>query len=614
MVKEVAADTLDEQRIGNFSFFLKRIGCEYLQDKEVLTQKDPWAYWTLEIYRKDIKGQGGLGMLASDTLEVAKKLGMPMIFVTPFYTREVHQSIEGFRQKTTTQNIFPLERGFEKIDTVPIYNRDFPQTNLDIYKKREGSVTVIAISEPNFGELYQGENNSDHRLYQEVALGFGGYKALQKIGVNPAMNQQLNEAPTVFSALARLDTHLKKQKDFSRALQDIRKKTIYTNHTIVQAVEAEFTSGQFERFVIPNIESEDLKSWLRNKIAGKDGRIKLSALAIELSGKRNAVSLIHAREASKTYRDYDGNQVNFEGVTNGIALDRWGDPHLLQVYRDRGVLDEFDLPADDYGERLDAIDWHKLEEIKIASRTRAHEYMKTRRNQYGQPVEIPEQAVLIEWKRRIAGYKRPDMIFEDPQKLARMLEEGDAHLVISGKTHPSDLPMQGRLTKMFEVIDKNPILKKRIHFIQDYDEDLAKVLSQGSDISINTPIVRDDQGNRVSTEACGTSWEKDILNNVLLISTDDGGVADLSVQAEQEGKNEGFNKPYLEVKGDRYADEVSSLYDQLQKGIGIVRGDEKGPFLKNQLKAYLPIIAGSRMETSYLKLGFPKGEDLLTFG
>mgnify|MGYP002514083011 CR=1 FL=1 len=50
-------------------------------------------------------------------------------------------------------------------------------------EKRFINTRIIAITEPNFGELYSGMSGSDHRLYQEVALGFGGYAALKLLGL-----------------------------------------------------------------------------------------------------------------------------------------------------------------------------------------------------------------------------------------------------------------------------------------------------------------------------------------------------------------------------------------------------------------------------------------------
>jgi glucan phosphorylase len=167
--------------------------------------------------------------------------------------------------------------------------------------------------------------------------------------------------------------------------------------------------------------------------------------------------------------------------------------------------------------------------------------------------------------------------------------------------------MQNELKRILEIVDKNPILKNRVHFVQNYDEPLARALAQGSDISLNTPQVKDSEGRSISTEACGTSWEKDILGNCILISTPDGGVADPIVIGEENG-NKNIELPALEISGETYAEEVNSLYEQLNKAEKMIaeNGEEYHNFIKKQLKGYLPIICGSRMEKDYLNLGFPK--------
>ncbi len=596
-----------------FPVFLDRIGRSEL--KEIITSENPWSYWTMEIYRKDIKGQGGLGMLASDTVEIAEKLEIPMVVVTPFYTLERSHKIENFQQKETRQRITPEERGFNKVGETQIRTKVHDKVPLGIFVKKEGSVTILTVSEPNIGELYQDFNNSDHRFYQEIALGFGGWKALNLLGVKPSMNQQLNEAPTVFAALARLDARVQELKSthpeaeplaiFAKALIENKEKTIYTNHTLVQAAEAEFDLRQFEHFVFPNITSVEVKQWLRNKIHGKGGSIKLSTLAIDLSSKKNGVSKAHAREASRAYKDYDGNEVKFEEVTNGISLTRWGDPDILELYRRSGVIDDFDLPMRDFVENINYIDVSELRRIKKAAKIRLIEALKERQDQYGNVVNIPHDAKIFNWRRRIADYKRPGMLFEHPEKLANILKEENSHLIMAGNAHPSDTNMIFELKRILDIVDKNPVLKERVHFIQNYDEDLARVLVHGADISINTPVVKDSRGRRITTEACGTSWEKDILNNVILISTDDGGIADLTVEAEEKG-NSNFRPSYLQINGDNYNDEVDSLYQQMRKAANIQDSDDAWKdYITQQLAAYLPIISGARMEADYINLGFP---------
>ena len=152
-----------------------------------LSESRPYVYWTMEIYDKanGIKGGGGLGVLAADTRRVAEKLEIPFVVVTPFYRSESHQKISGLTQEEYSKTVSPKDYGFEYIDDIYVSSNGQPDTQLNIFRKTLGSTQFITISEPNFGQLYEGDGSGDHRLYQEVALGFGGYKALKlapKIG------------------------------------------------------------------------------------------------------------------------------------------------------------------------------------------------------------------------------------------------------------------------------------------------------------------------------------------------------------------------------------------------------------------------------------------------
>ena len=67
-------------------------------------------------------------------------------------------------------------------------------------------------------------------------LGFGGYKALKLLGIRPAVIQ-LNETATIFAAIARLDELCRNGMNLYEAIVYVRKHTLYTNHTLVQAAE-----------------------------------------------------------------------------------------------------------------------------------------------------------------------------------------------------------------------------------------------------------------------------------------------------------------------------------------------------------------------------------------
>ncbi len=549
-----------------------------------LSENRPYVYWTMEIYDKSngIKGGGGLGVLAADTRRVAEKLEVPFVVVAPFYRSESHQKITDLAQEEFSESVSPQDYGFEYIDEVFVSSNGFPDASLSIFKKTLGSTQFVTISEPNFGQLYEGDGSGDHRLYQEMALGFGGYKALKLLGIKPAVIQ-LNETATIFAALARLDELCTNGMNLYEAIVYVRKHTLYTNHTLLQAAEPEFNRSQFEKLVLPNIKSNAVRCWLMEQF--RNDRLRPNLLAIELTEAKNGVSKLHARVAN--FRDRNNDKVKFQAITNGIDLETWVLPETLQTYRDHGIIDKFGLPTNDFSEKLDSLSSADLRYLKKLGRKELNRVLLSRQDQYGKSIQIPENAILFDFKRRFANYKRPYMPFENPDSLRQILISHNAHYILTGKVHQGDVTMYQKLLEVLKLIDNDPVLKERVHYIQDYDEELGRALAIGSDASINIPIV--------GLEACGTSWEKDIANLKLLISTSDGGVADVQPIA------------CLEVTGRNYEAEVSSLYVNMHKAAAILKNDQLlEKHIRHQLSNYLPIISGARMMKDYLKFIFPK--------
>lgn len=548
-----------------------------------LSSERPYTYWTIELYdqKNGVRGGGGLGILAADTRRVAEQMGVPLTLITPFYPYEAHQKIEN---GTVVDEHIPVDYhkfGFRFIDTVNI-KCDGNLCKLDVIEKTFGKTRILSITEPNFGELYSGMSGGDHRLYQEVSLGFGGYAALKLLGLKPAI-MQLNEVATFFAALARLDELASNGMDFYEAVVYTRKHTLYTNHTLVQAAEAEFHLSQFERFVFPNLKSPAVRKWLLDKFT--DGRIKLSSVTIEIAELRSGVSKLHARVAN--YRDIAGNKVKFKAVTNGIDMMTWVMPGALNYYHQIGALDVFDLPTDNYIEQLDTIDVAKIREIKHAGRELLNEALKGRPDQNGRELSFTDDDFIFDFKRRFVDYKRPELPFTDTARLRRILEPVNGHYILAGRVHTGDTNMAGKLRSVLEAISHDDYLKDHVHYIADYDEKLAYGLSAGSNVAINVPIV--------GLEACGTSWMKDIANLNILISTHDGGVADAPSDS------------YLNVSGSSEEEETENLYQRMEEAISIYQNDFDLEFiLKKQLAAYLPVISGTRMLKDYLDYLFAK--------
>jgi starch phosphorylase len=136
--------------------------------------------------------------------------------------------------------------------------------------------------------------------------------------------------------------------------------------------------------------------------------------------------------------------------------------------------------------------------------------------------------------------------------------------------------MRKTLHALLSKIENDDLLRERVHFIQDYDEELGLALAVGSDVAINVPIV--------GLEACGTSFMKDLANLKLLISTADGGVV-----------------------GANYEAEVRSLYEQMNRAARISNNPEiLAKQIRRQLAEYVPVVSGARMIKDYLHLIFGK--------
>ncbi len=550
-----------------------------------ITKDRPYTYWTIEIYDKQngIRGGGGLGVLAADTRRVAEQSNVPFVLITPFYPSEQHQHYvkEGdhFVNYTTHEPVDYHKYGYQLLDTVNIHCNN-QLVSLEVIEKVLGSTRIICITEPGFGELYSGDSGGDHRLYQEVALGFGGYQALKLAGLKPAI-MQLNEVATFFAALARLDELAKNGMDFYEAVVYTRKHTLYTNHTLVQAAEAEFSYEQFERYVFPNLKSLAVKKWLIDKF--ENDRIKLSSVTIEIAELRSGVSKLHARVAN--YRDLAGNKVKFKAVTNGIDIATWASPEVVRFLMEKGIIDKFYLPTIDYQEKLDGISAKDIIRLKKYGRKDLNKILAHRVNQYGETIQIPEDALLFQFKRRFVDYKRPWLAFSNPERLKSILEEYNAYFVLCGRVHEGDHRMAEKLHEILDLVDKDEILRKRVHYLPDYDEELGRALSIGANISVNNPIV--------GLEACGTSWMKDIINLGLLISTHDGGVAD------------GPADSYLNIHGNTESEEIEALYLRMEEACAAWTHDFDLEYLvRRELSAFLPVISGTRMLKDYLEYLF----------
>ena len=99
-----------------------------------------------------------------------------------------------------------------------------------------------------------------------------------------------------------------------------------------------------------------------------------------------------------------------------------------------------------------------------------------------------QNTLTIGFARRFTSYKRSELIFSDPDRLARILTApGRAvQIVFAGKAHPADEVGKHHLQQIFRrALD--PKFGGRIGFVDDYDLHVAHFLVQGCDVWLNNP-------------------------------------------------------------------------------------------------------------------------------
>jgi starch phosphorylase len=128
---------------------------------------------------------------------------------------------------------------------------------------------------------------------------------------------------------------------------------------------------------------------------------------------------------------------------------------------------------------------------------------------------LSPEPLTIGFARRFARYKRADLLFQDEDRLRRLLTDSQrpVQIVFSGKAHPADDGAKEVLQRVWRATC-DPRFEGRIAFLEDYDLHTAHRLVQGVDLWLNLP--------RVPLEASGTSGMKAALNGVPQLSTLDG--------------------------------------------------------------------------------------------
>jgi starch phosphorylase len=513
----------------------------------------PIAYFSAEfaVHQSLPIYAGGLGVLAGDHCKEASDLGVPLIAVGFMYPQGYfHQSVssEGWQEeryrKLDWQDA-PIEPalmadGKPCVIAVPLGTRT---VLVSVWHVRLGHTQIYLLDtdlEENApwdrelsARLYGGDRET--RIQQEIVLGIGGVRALRALGVDPAV-WHLNEGHAGFVVLQRIHEFLERGHSFASALAEVRRSTVFTTHTPVPAGHDAFPFHLVETHLAGcwgrlGDHREDFLS-LGRYDNGQGTMFNMTALALRAADSVNAVSRLHGEVTRQMWQPLfpgvEVDKVPVTSITNGVHLLTWlsGDlSKLFDRYLDSHWRDRMDDPLT--WERILAIPDAELWKLRESLRGYLLAFMRERirerwmtekvsagRVVAGGPVFAP-QTLTIGFARRFATYKRAELIFHDPNRLARILNGAgrEVQIVFAGKAHPADDGGKRALQNVYRrAVD--PMFGGRIAFVDDYDLHVAHYLVQGCDVWLNNP--------RKPLEASGTSGMKASANGILNVSIGDG--------------------------------------------------------------------------------------------
>ena len=561
------------------------------------SRKDVVAYFSME-YGMDVSlpiYSGGLGILSGDHMKTSSDMGLPLVGIGLLYRQGYFKQVlnaDGFQQESYPENDWynmPVERKTDR-EGVPL------KISVDLagqiavaqiweVKVGRGSLYLLDTNiEENGGDirnitaaLYGG--NKETRMQQEILLGIGGIRALRALGINPAATH-MNEGHAAFLGLERIRELIQEKGfTFGEAKEAVWPTNIFTTHTPVPAGNERFEIGLIEKY-FHSWTSVLGVSW--NEFLGL-GRINtndeqetfcMTVLALKMAAYANGVAKLHGVVSREMWKGlWPGlplEEVPIGHVTNGVhprtwvsnnmieLLDRYLGPHFEEEPTDLEVWDRMNRISD---EELWRTHERRRERLVAFARDRIRlHYTRTgaveRRIQQAEDALSP-YAFTLAFARRFATYKRGNLLLRDPERLLRLIRDTErpVQLIFAGKAHPMDIPGKDLIRDIIHFAEKYDVTS-RIVFIENYDMTVARYLTSGADVWLNTP--------RRPMEASGTSGMKAAMNGVLNCSILDGWW------------DEAYNPDvgWAIGQGEQYSDtnlqddiESKALYDLLERDI-----------------------------------------------
>jgi starch phosphorylase len=466
------------------------------------------AYFSMEIaLRNEMHTYaGGLGVLAGDTARSCADLKIPVVFVTLLSRMGyLRQEIDGQgRQIDQTDPWNPSDWAtpLEAMIAVQLEGRSvWIRPWLYVLQDRDSSVPIILLdtdlaenSTPDREITHYLYGRSDaYRLQQEAVLGIGGLRVLRALGFKIDA-YHMNEGHAALLTAELLREQRASDREAPCDAEAIRERCIFTTHTPVEAGHDQFAYGIVERVLGDLVPIAELKQY-----AGSTS-CNMTRLALNLSAYVNGVA---SRHAETTRQMFPGYQVR--AISNGVHTATWAHRAFSRLY-DAHFPQWLHEP-----EALARADQLEDEKVWRAHQEAKEDLIAFLKEKTG--IALDAKIALIGFARRMTGFKRPELLFSDLDKLRSINRKQPFQVVLAGKAHPLDIDGKQSIEHLHRHI-RGLEHEIKIVFVPNYDLDAASRLVSGTDIWLNTPLP--------PLEASGTSGMKAAVNGVLNLSVLDG--------------------------------------------------------------------------------------------
>ena len=496
---------------------------------------------------------GGLGVLAGDTIRSAADLEVPMVAVSLLYRHgflKQHIDTSGWQHaEPCAWDVAAFVRELPTRVSVEIEGRTVHLRAWEFFVKGVGGFRVpVFLLDSDLPENMEWDRALTHVLYggdahyricQEVILGIGGVRLLKALGFKNLQRFHMNEGHAALLGLELLDESAKAagRQTFNREdVEAVRHRCVFTTHTPVAAGHDRFPAELVNRVLRrPELfEHQDVFCC--------EGLLNMTFLALNLSHYVNGVAKKHAEVSRLMFAPY-----KIDAITNGVHAATWVSGPMGKVF-DQHISG---WQADNFSLRFaHSISRGEIWTAHSEAKRQLLEYVKAKTG-----TVLDENVLTIGFARRATAYKRANLIFHDTERLKAICRNvGKLQLIFSGKAHANDPDGKSQIQQILQTRDllKNDVA---IVYLTDYDMSVAKLMTAGVDVWLNTP--------QPPLEASGTSGMKAALNGVPSLSVLDGWWIEGCIEGET-GWSIGERHENGNGNGERSAKDAAALYDKLE--------------------------------------------------